>query len=69
MDKGRLIYCITCVLVVGEMFGGVISRPLAAIGTWIPKKTQITNNYASAEAVSELFDVMNKRICDLEERA
>lgn len=47
-------------LVLGEMFGGVISRPIAA---WRQSKNNI-----NIDNVATLIDIMNQRICDLEEK-
>ena len=45
-------------LVLGEVFGNAISRPIAA---W-------RGGNVSASKIATMFDVMNKRICNLEEK-
>lgn len=51
---------IVIALVWGELLGGVISRPIAA---WRHQKNNI-----NIDNVATLVDVMNQRICDLEEK-
>lgn len=63
MDGTTKVICTTVsgiitALVLGEIFGNAISRPIAA---W-------RGGNVSASRIAELFDVMNKRICDLEEK-
>lgn len=56
----NVISGIVTALVLGEVFGNAISRPIAA---WRQRKNQVNvTNLAS------LIDVMNQRICDLEEK-
>ena len=55
---GYTVSKIVTALVIGEVIGGAVSRPIAM---W--RQSQI-----SASRVGELFDVMNQRICDLEEK-
>lgn len=55
----RTISSIASTLVLGELLGGVVSRP---IREWRRKDN------VNLEAVAELIDVMNQRICDLEEK-
>ena len=50
---------IVTALLWGELLGGVISRPIAA---WRTKQN------VNVENVASLIDVMNQRICDLEEK-
>lgn len=47
-------------LVLGEMFGNVISKPIHA---WRQSKNDI-----NLDNVATLINVMNQRICDLEEK-
>ncbi len=55
--------------VVGECLFGAVSKPLTAIGSWFPwNKKPTGKDLASAEKVATLFDVMNQRICDLEDK-
>lgn len=49
-------------LVIGEVLGGAISRPVTA---WRLK--HFTAKAADVDAVGVMFDVMNQRICTLEE--
>ena len=63
MDGTVKVICTTVsgiitALVLGEIFGNAISRPIAA---W-------RGGNVNASRIAELFDVMNKRICDLEEK-
>ena len=63
MESTTKIICTTIsgivtALVLGEVFGNAISRPIAA---W-------RGSNVSAEKIGVLFDVMNKRICNLEEK-
>ena len=65
MDGTAKVICTTVsgiitALVLGEVFGNAISRPIAA-AAW--RGTNV-----SAEKIAELFDVMNQRICNLEEK-
>ncbi len=55
----RTISSIASTLVLGELLGGVVSRP---IREWRRKDN------VNLEVVAELIDVMNQRICDLEEK-
>jgi hypothetical protein len=65
MNETTKVICTTVsgivtALVLGEVFGNAISRPIAA---WRQRKNQVNvTNLAS------LIDVMNQRICDLEEK-
>jgi hypothetical protein len=63
MDGTAKVVCMTVsgiitALVLGEVFGNAISRPIAV---W--RGTNV-----SAEKIGTLFDVMNQRICNLEEK-
>lgn len=63
MDGTAKVVCTTVsgiitALVLGEVFGNAISRPIAA---W-------RGSNVSASKIATMFDVMNKRICNLEEK-
>ena len=52
------IASITTALVVGEVIGGAVSRPVAA---WRSRQVNL-------ERMAALIEVMNQRICNLEEK-
>lgn len=54
---------IVTALLWGELLGGVISKPIAA---WRTK--EFYTKAADAKSVGTMFDVMNQRICTLEEK-
>ena len=63
MESTTKIICATIshivtALVLGEVFGNAVSRPIAA---W-------RGSNVSASKIATMFDVMNKRICNLEEK-
>lgn len=58
---GKIVTSVVGTLVVGEVFGGAISRPIAV---WRQRNTGTLD----PDKVGELFDAMNQRICDLEEK-
>ena len=69
MDSKTIQVCIVVAgkivssLVIGEVLGSAVSRPIAA---WRAK--QFYAKAADAKAVGTMFDVMNQRIFDLEEK-
>ncbi len=64
MEKTKLIcgtvMSVVAILVVGEMFGKVISRPITV---WRVKQSGV-----NVENLATMFDVFNQRICKIEEK-
>lgn len=58
---GITVINVTAILVIGELFGGVVSKPIAMM-----QLNKIKG--CDPKAVAVMFDVMNQRICDLEEK-
>ena len=56
----KTISGIVSTLVIGEVFGSVISNPIRAMKT--------KNSNVDLDNLAELIDVMNQRICDLEDK-
>jgi hypothetical protein len=64
MEKKSIVISVLWIGAILEAWNGGVSNCLKAIGTWFPwdKKPKM-----NTERVAELFDVMNQRICDLED--
>lgn len=68
MNKYQFIRSMVGVLFVGEFFTGMITKSVKMIVLGHSGIEHFHKDVASAKKTAELFDAMNQRICDLEEK-